>query len=257
MSAQSKYYNTGGGELKFTPIVDGVLGSEEDFGQTENISFSTTVETLTHDNTETKTTFEDMNILKKVTGKMTIESIEISPAMLTKAFLGSLDTTNVSSGTAVSDTLVITALDTAYPVGIKYLSNLVVKDETDTTTYVEGTDYTVDLDKGEITALSTGTISASDTLHLTYDNASYNEYDIEAFINSKLEGTLRFISDSANGLSYIYTFHRVSLLASGDFSLKSSEDFLKLSFEGTILSSELISGDGISKMFKIEATEKM
>ena len=64
---QSKYYNTGGGSLKFTPIVDGVLGTEEDFGQTENISFSTEIETLTHDNTETCTTYEDMNILKKVT----------------------------------------------------------------------------------------------------------------------------------------------------------------------------------------------
>jgi len=256
MAYKSKYYNTGGGELRFTPIVNGVLGTKEAFGQTENISFSTEMETLTHDNTESCTSYEDMNILKKVTGKLSIETIEISPKMLERAFLGNTTTTAQLSGTNVADTVTFTALDTPYYVGVKFLSNLIVMDSTDTTTYVEGVDYTVNLDKGIIAAISGGAITAGETCNLTYDNAAYNDINIEGFINSKLEGVLEFESCAANGLNYKYTFHKVSLLASGDYNLKSSDEFIKLSFEGTMLASELVSGDGISRLFKIEASEK-
>jgi len=254
--ANSKYYNTGGGELYFTPITDGVLGTEVAFGQTENVSFNISVETITHDNTESCTTFEDMNILKKVTGKLSIETLEISPDNLERAYLGKKVSTVVASGSGVSDTVTFTALDTAYDIGVKYLSNVVVKNSDDSVTYVEGTDYTVNYDKGLITALSTGSIGAGDTCNLTYDNAAYTDYRVEAFIKSKLEGKLVFKSCASNGLSYTYTFHKVSLLASGDFGLKSPNEFSKLSFDGTMLSSDLVTGDGVSKLFKIEASEK-
>lgn len=264
MASNSKYYNTGGGSLKFTPIVNGVLGTEEEFGQTENISFTTDVETLTHDNTETSTTYEDMSILKKVTGSLNIETLEISPEMLTRAFLGANNTSAVSANaigtTASLGFVTATALDTAYPIGVKHLdvATIVVKDDSDITTYVLDTDYTLSTmgDTTYITFLTSGgTIVADDVIHITADNSAYSDISIEGFINSKLEGVLTFTSDTANGVAYTYTFHRVSLLASGDYSLKSSEEFAKLTFEGTMLASELISGDGISKLFKIEGTE--
>ncbi len=262
--AQSKYYNTGGGSLTFTPIVDGVLGVEEDFGQTENISFSTEVETLTHDNTETCTTYEDMNILKKVTGKLSIETLEISPTMLTRAFLGSNSTTsvieNATGTTPALGFVTATALDTAYAIGVKHLddSTIVVQDDADTVTYVLDTDYTLER-KGDVTYItfptSGGTITADDVLHIVADNSAYDDITIEGYIDTKLEGVLTFTSCASNGVSYVYTFHRVSLLASGDYALKSSEEFAKLAFEGTMLASELVSGAGISKLFKIEGTE--
>lgn len=253
--AQSKYYNTGGGKLYIRPLVNGVLGAKEEFGQTEDIAFSTEVENLTHNNTETNVVYEDMNILKKITGKLSINTIEISPAMLTRAFLGTNFTANVASAVGSTNNNVVAVLDVAVPIGTKHLSNVVVKDVTDVTTYVEGTDYTLNLVTGEITALSTGSILESDVLHITFDNASYDDIRIEAFLNSKIEGELTFVSDTANGVEYVYTFHRVSLLASGDFSLKSAEDFSTLSFEGTMLASELITAQNESKLFKIEGTE--
>lgn len=257
MASNSKYYNTGGGELSFVPIVNGVLGTEIDFGQTENVSFNVTTSSITHDNTETCTTFEDENILSKVTGKLTIETIEISPDNLERAYLGAKTSNTIALGTSVADTVTFTALDTPYYIGVKFLSNVVVKDSGDTTTYVEGTDYTINLDKGMITALSGGGISAGATCNLTYDNASYNDITIEGFIQSKLEGKLIFKSCANNGLNYVYTFHKVSLLASGDFNLKSSTEFAKLSFEGTMLASEFVTATGQSKLFKIEASEKV
>ena len=257
MASKSKYYNTGGGELKFTPIVDGVVGTQVDFGQTENVSFTTAVETITHDNTESCTTFEDMVLLKKVTGDMTIETLEISPEMLERAFLGKLNRVETASATGTATTVDIVALDTKYSVdGKKFLSNVVVKNSDDSVTYVEGTDYTVDYNKGLLTALSGGGISAGDTVDVTYDNAQYDDIDIQGFTDSKLEGILVFESCAGNGLNYTYTFHRVSLNASGDYSLKSPTDFVKLSFKGKMLASELVTGSGMSKLFKIESAEK-
>jgi hypothetical protein len=256
MASKSKYYNTGGGELKFIPIVDGVLGTIEDFGQTENISFSTTVETLTHDNTETCTAFEDMNILKKVTGKLSIETLEISPTMLARAFLGAKSEVAIPSGTNVTSNVTVTALDSTLDIGVKFLNNVVVKDDTDSTTYDLGVDYTINNKKGTIKVIDGGAISLNDTLHLTYDNDAYGDITIEGFIHSKLEGVLIFESCAGNGLDYKYTFHRVSLLVNGDYSLKNATEFNKLSFEGTMLASELVNGDGVSKLLKIESSEK-
>lgn len=91
-------------------------------------------------------------------------------------------------------------------------------------------------------------------LHVTANNAAYNDISIEAFTQSKIEGQLRFVSAPANGVAYQYTFHKVSLLASG-ISLKSAEELAKLSFEGTMLASELITGTGESKLFKIVGVE--
>jgi len=255
MSAKTKYYNTGGGELFFTPIENGVLGVEAPFGQTENVSFSSTVETITHDNTEGDVTFEDMNLLSKITGKITVDSIEISPEMLTKAFLGTRYVTSVSASTGVTVPVTISNLDVNTYIGVKQVSNVTVSDDGDTITYVEGVDFTLDLTNGMITALSTGSILADDILHVTYDNAAYNDIRVEAFMESKLEGVLRFVGRSASGLNYTYTFHKVSLLASGDFALKSATEFAKISFEGSMLVSDLINATGVSKLFKIETSE--
>lgn len=253
--AQSKYYNTGGGILYIRPLVNGVLGAEAEFGQTEDIAFSTEIENLTHNNTESNVVYEDMNILKKITGKLTISTIEISPEMLTRAFLGTNFTVNVPSAIGTANNAVVAVLDVAVPIGTKHLSNVVVKDDADLITYVLGTDYTLNLMTGELTALTAGAILESDVLHVTFDNANYDDIRIEAFLNTKIEGQLRFVSDTANGVEYVYTFHRVSLLASGDFNLKSAEDFSTLAFEGTMLASELITAPNESKLFKIEGTE--
>jgi len=263
--AQSEYYNTGGGKLYFTPIVDGVAGSEADFGQTENVSFSTEIETLTHDNTEESITVEDKSILKKVTGKLAIESIEISPDLLSKAFLADDNTVGVIAdaiaGTPALGFVTIVAMDTAYDIGVKHLdvATIVVKDDTDTTTYVLDDDYSLTTLNGvtSITAITGGSggIIPDDVLHITADNVAYDDIIIEGFMQSKLEGILRFVGDSATGVSYTYTFHKVSLLASGDFALKSSDEWSKLSFEGVMLSSELITDSAESKLFKIEGTK--
>lgn len=261
--AQPQYYNTGGGVLYFTPFENGKLGTEVPFGGTENVGFTTEIEKLTHDNTETATVFEDISILKKVTGTINIETIEMSPDMLTRAFLGKnnsiIRVANAIAEDAELGKVTITEVGTAYPIAVKYLDvdTIVVKDSSETITFDIDDDYTLDTVDGvtTITAVPLGGIDALDVVHVSADNKAYSDIEIEAFIESKLEGQLRFVSDVANGLAYEYTFHKVSLMATGDYNLKSTDEFSSLSFEGTMLASELVVGEGLSKLFNIKATK--
>ena len=49
------------------------------------------------------------------------------------------------------------------------ISNVTVKNNTDATTYTEGTDYYVQYDAGVICRISTGAITVSQALHITYN----------------------------------------------------------------------------------------
>ena len=57
------------------------------------------------------------------------------------------------------------------------VSNVVVKDATDVTTYVAGTDYVLHADEGMIEILSTGSIGDGDTLHVSYDYAAQKKVE--------------------------------------------------------------------------------
>ncbi len=258
MSAQSKYYSTGGGELYFTPITEGSYGTEVDFGQTENINFASEVETLTHDNTENSVMVEDLSILKKITGTLNIETVEISPEMLTRAFLGNDNSANINADGTLAE-IVAVVMDTEYELELKHLTLTSVTADTAGVLALDD-DYSLRVVNNVtyityITGGSAGLV-ADETITYVSTNLAYSDIEIEGFLNSKLEGKLRFVSAPANGIAYEYTFYRVSLLASGDFMLKSSEELAKLSFEGKMLASE-IDGDGsaTSKLFKIEGTE--
>ena len=57
----------------------------------------------------------------------------------------------------------------------QYVSGVVVKDSTGATTYVAGTDYTVDSDAGKVTRIDGGGIAAGATLKIAYDHADESE----------------------------------------------------------------------------------
>lgn len=266
MAANTKYFTTGGGSLYISLIENGVKAPEKAFGETKNLSYSITIEELTHENTETCTVFEDLTIQKKVTGTLNIETFEVSPDMLLMHSLGTDYTTtvpaNAIAGNASLGFVTASALGSPATVGVKYLdqTTVVVKDDTDATTYVLDTDYSLNYQPNSgmttITALPGGAITAGATLHVTGDNATYEAIKIEAFTKNKVECSLRFVSCAANGISYEYFFHKVSLRASGDMTLKNSTEFATLAFEGKILADESIVGTGASKLLRIEGADK-
>ncbi len=90
---------------------------------------------------------------------------------LAMAFLGSREAASQASGSVSGEAV---KAHPGYYSELEYenVSSVVVKDATDATTYVEGTDYEVDTRLGLIRVLAGGAIAAGDTLHVYY---SYGE----------------------------------------------------------------------------------
>jgi hypothetical protein len=124
------------------------------------------------------------------------------------------------------------------------VSNVVVKDTTATTTYVEGTDYDVDAEMGRIFIREGGSISAGDALLVSATWAALTISEVRALDASRIEGVLKFVSRNANqtgnGSEVEYTFHAVTLTADGDFALIGDE-FATLNLNGACETNEIAS----------------
>ena len=236
----------GGGKLYIAPRdpLDDTLGEEEWFGLTENLVQTTEQEFITIDNTEGCTTLTDSQVISKTTVTLTWDSKNTSPINFVRAFQGDLSTTDVIAGT---DSLVTGAvtLDTPIPLSYKYATNIVVKDETDATTYVLNTDYTVDttIEPNTVTPITGGAIIDGDVLHIDYDYAGYTEGLIKAFAGAKVTAQLRFEMCNNGGYDYEIKYHKADISAAGDFLLKAVEDAGVISFSATVV--KLTTEDGL------------
>lgn len=112
----------------------------------------------------------------------------------------------------------------------------VVKDATDTTTYVEGTDYEIDYQVGRIKVLATGSIADGDTLHVGSTwLAISNGFKVQGNKVSKIECFIRLIGqDQANDRDCEVIVQKAQVEPSGDINWL-TEDFAQLEFSGKIL----------------------
>lgn len=111
---------------------------------------------------------------------LSLTLLGIPGALLARLFYGDDAVTTVSTGTATNEEVVMTLLDTPYGLTKRFLSAApVVKDgATGLVTYVEGTDYEVDLRRGLIAAKTGGDITAADTVKVTYTYDTYSVQEI-------------------------------------------------------------------------------
>ncbi len=249
-----KQRRLGGGKLHIAEFdALGVLGEEEWFGITDNLVQTIEQEFVEIDNTESCTSFTDTKVVSKTTVTLTWESKNVSPVNMTRAFLGEKTETDHIAVTGKATNINVVALDTPYTFEDKFTSNVEVKDDTDTTTYVEGTDYSISttVEPNTITAISGGAISAGDTVHVTYDVSAYTSGLIKALVKGILSAQLRFDMCNSQGYDYTITYHKGDISSAGDFSLKAVEDAGILTFSASI--TKLESKDNL---FEISYEEK-
>ena len=109
---------------------------------------------------------------------------------------------------------------------------VVVKDQTDATTYVEGTDY--ELSAAGITCLTGGGITQDQVLHVTY---TYPDYDIvEALRNSSKEYEVLFegLNEARSGKAVLVKLHRVKIGAADSLDLI-GDNYAGLKVSGKLL----------------------
>jgi len=155
-----------------------------------------------------------------------------NPEILAAAFMGSAVDQTAAAGTLAESVVAIS--DRWVEIGQTGISSVVVMDSTDTTTYVVGTDYEVNLRLGMIKALSTGSIGDGDTLNITGT--------IDAKTGSKITGATRSMinaklkldgKNNSDGSNVQVTVHKAQLRADTDFDFL-AEDFPDLTFSGTM-----------------------
>lgn len=126
------------------------------------------------------------------------------------------------------------------------ISNVVIEDETDTTTYIEGTDYELNTRLGMVKVLSTGSIGDGDTLHVDYDYAAESGKKITGATQPTVKVKLRLDGRNVEDGSNVQVNVWEALIRPSSAVDFLAEDFAELQFDG-----ELLTPDGKSWPFEV------
>lgn len=189
-----------------------------------------------------------INEVRRITGvtlAMTLH--DLSPENLAMALYGTTEA--VAAGSAGE--VVEAKHDALVRLAHTGISNVVVQDETDTTTYTAGTDYEVR--PGGIFILSTGAITDGETLHVAYD---YGAQDVVQALDGA-QGTYELVFEGLNearsGKPVIVDVWRARFGAAKTISLI-GDDYAGLEVEGKALK-DTSKPAGTSQYFRVTLAE--
>lgn len=222
MDTQSRNLVVPRGKMWFARYAAGTQnpGAFREFGNCPESNLTRETQTLTHYSSQAglSTKDEELVITTGITGALTID--DIKSENVAYWWQSSVSTLSVSSATAIEETFLLVKVGdmiqlgrtTAAPSGARKVASVVVTDG-GATTYVLGTDYTVDLDLGIIEMLV-----AYPTIEVTYNQTAHTREQIIA-AETQIEGELKFTSINPVGAQRDITFPRVKLAPTGDFML--------------------------------------
>lgn len=226
----TKNYTLGRGELHFAQFKPGTQNpkGERYFGNTPEFNLNAEIDTLDHYSADRGIKERDDQITLQVNYSGSLTTDNISAENVALFFFGEVSTVSQASETATIENFTDVekgltyqlGMDAASPSGVRKVSSVVVKNGAGTTTYVAGTDYTVDLDLGRVEVLTTGTIST--TMQVTY-NVAATTFERVISGNEAIEGALRFIAYNAAGEQHDFYMPRVKLQPNGDYALKGDD----------------------------------
>lgn len=257
---RSGYITINGVDGFWTPYINGAFTTEEEFGLIDELTLNITEEELKHISRSCGSVGSPDKVVVTSTDIVAeITTPEISPSMVARAFRGTLTETAVTAGTAVEDNITFTVLGTAYPLSKRHLTSGSVVVSTLTggggTVYTETTDYVVDYDKGTITAVNGGGITALDSLFVKYDHIAYTAWTVAGFKESQAVGKLRLLACAVEGMDIEYTLEKISLKLNGSYSVVSAEDFASIPFSATLLADTSITDPGKSQLINIKGDD--
>jgi hypothetical protein len=234
----------GAGRLYFDPLISGAYRGERYLGQSPGFSISVDSERieLTSSDGPTAEVLED--VVTKVTRNASLTLQEISADNLALFFSGGKTTTTQAGATVTAeafndvlpDRYLQLGTSTTFPAGARSVSAVVVKNDAGSpTTYALTDDYTVDAVRGRIYIVPGGAITAGTNLRIDYTSAAKTWETVTSGNVASLEGKLRYVEDATRGTNRDFFFPKVDIGPSGDFSVKSRDEFAELPFEVKVL----------------------
>jgi len=176
---------------------------------------------------------ESVYIKQPGTLKVKIDDINIDNLAL--AFLGKSLDTNVSAGVAVTDSLTVIKFSTFLKTVNPNISNVVVKDVTDTTTYVLDTDYSIiDAELGMIQVIDGGAIVLNDVIHVTYDHTLRTSSKVQGGIENAITVELLLKGNNlVNGEAIVVNCWKVKLAPTTAVDFLNDE-FVEIELDGRL-----------------------
>lgn len=186
------------------------------------------------------------NALRRIqTVELGLTMRDLDTGNIAKGLFGSASV--IAAATAVTET--VTAYEDALtPLGKAGVTNLVVKDVTDTTTYVAGIDYA--LVRSGLWVYASGAITDAATLHLTYDHLAQNV--VQALVNAGLEYEvfLDGLNEAQSGKAVAINFHRLRFGPVADWGLI-ADDYGEFALTADLLKDTTIITPGLSQYLKV------
>lgn len=236
--ATQQNYSLGRGKVYFDEFVAGTfnLTGEQYIGNTPDFNMNVTSQTLDHYTADDAVKILDEQALIQIDRKGTFHTDNIGVGNLAKFFLG---TTGIVTSTAgsitgeqingvIPDRYYQLGVSTATPSGVRNVTTVVVKNDA-STTFVEGTDYTVDLARARIYTIPGGAITSTTNLRVDYATTVATRDQVITSSNKQIIGALRFVSSNATGVDRDYFMPYVKITPNGDFALK-GDQWQSLSF---------------------------
>lgn len=168
---------------------------------------------------------------KPMTAKISFNQLDAD--LFAAAFFGENSAFTQAAGTLTA--AAVTVIEDRYvEIGKLKLSNVVVKDVTDTTTYAAGTDYEISATMGMIKAIAGGAINGGDVVHVTADYAEINGTRMKAMTKSNVRIRVKLDGKNfADGREFISDIYQMRLSPTTDFSLVGT-GFVEATFEGSL-----------------------
>lgn len=239
----SNEYQIPRGRLYWDPrdALDALTG-EEEFGNAPSFNVAIETEKLEHFSSQTGLREKDDSRVVQVNRTATITCDNVSFTNLARYLSGQIETVSQASGTVTDAVLAVIpgrfyqlGQTVANPAGDRNVSGVVVTNSAGTTTYVEGTDYAVDLVKGRLQILATGTIVAGD-IKVDYTRPAKTWKRIKTGAASELRGAIRVISDNAGATNRDYYMPLCILKPSGELPVIAEEaEYVTMEFELEVL----------------------
>lgn len=238
--AQDQNYTLGRGRLFFARFKEGtqIPEGERYIGNTPEFNLSIDRETLDHFSSDGGVREKDDSISLQTNRTGSLITDAISPENIALFFFG--EALNVSVvGATITDELHESVMQGLHyqlgatesnPVGNRGLTvhtapttNIIVKDTAGSpVTFVEGTDYTIDMATGMLYIVPGGNIDDETDIEVTYKTTTSTRSRVISG-STPVEGQLRFIADNPKGDNLDYLLPWVQLSPNGDYALKGDE----------------------------------
>lgn len=264
MAFPEKNYVLGRGQVffgKFAADTRVLEGGTEYLGNTPEFNLSSESESLDHFDSDNGVRVKDDSVLLELTRSGSFITDHISPTNLARWFLGTSEVVTQALATSVVYAIANVKRGQRYQIGettsaingVRGLTSATVsRTDGGPTPMVEGVDFSLDLDTGGITILTTSTVilEADDgtaDIEVTYNAAATSYHRVISGSSDVIEGRIFFKATNPKGLKFDYLMPYVQLRPDGDFQLKGDEwQQLSFTFEALKLddSTEVIYTNG-------------